>query len=491
MTDTKALITLARDTAEAGDFYRALAMTDEPLIENPNHIGWLCLAVFCLEKAGKLAIAYHLCKRLLELAPRDPSAWLNMVNLESRLWMTTAAVKSAKTGLQFARTPDEKLRLLINLGCIYVDTGKFEEGLRYLKEAAKIDPTADKVWSNMGFCSLAKGNWAEGWAQYRKGIGAGWRTKVQYKGEPEWDGTKGQRVVLYGEQGVGDQICFVSVVPDAAKDIDIILDTHPKLKNLFARSFPNVRVYGTHMAKEKPWRIEDRDFDASMAMGQLGEYYRTKEEDFPRVPYLVADEERALMWKSLWKQKKKPVIGIGWTGGIQRTGRQFRCAKLEDFLPMFRAIDAHWVSLEYQPTKEIDEFKEKYPEIDIKEYPHATLTDDYDDTAALVASLDAVVCVPTSAGHLAGALGVPMVWLKHAHPCWKVKSGLPFHPWSALVDWAGDWKATITNSIPEVKKCLTATAESAQFTSAMTPDSHSPTTVCGTRSSPTPLALSA
>jgi hypothetical protein len=158
---------------------------------------------------------------------------------------------------------------------------------------------------------------------------------------------------------------------------------------------------------------------------------------------------------------------------------------------MFRAIDAHWVSLEYQPTKEIDEFKEKYPEIDIKEYPHATLTDDYDDTAALVASLDAVVCVPTSAGHLAGALGVPMVWLKHAHPCWKVKSGLPFHPWSALVDWAGDWKATISNSIPEVKKCLTATAEGAQSTSAMTPDNRSPITVCGTRSSRTPLALSA
>ena len=346
MSDAQRRIEVARILAQdQGEYSKALKLSDEPLEDNPNHVGWLCLAVYCLEKLEKLAIAYHLCRRLLELTPRDCSAWLNMVNLESRLWMTTAAIKSAKRGLQFATKKDDRLQLLVNLGCVYVDTGRYDEAIKYLKEAAEIDPSVDKIWSNMGFCSLAKRNWAEGWEQYRKALGQGWRTRVRYNNEPEWDGTPGKKLVLYGEQGIGDQICFASMVPDVSEDNDVILDAHPKLKNLFARSFPNVTVYGTHGKKEKSWRIEDQNIDASLPLGQVGEYYRTKDEDFPVVPFLVADEERVLMWKSLWKAKGKPVIGIGWTGGIQRTGRRFRCSTLEDWLPLFEAIDAHYVSL--------------------------------------------------------------------------------------------------------------------------------------------------
>ena len=75
---------------------------------------------------------------------------------------------------------------------------------------------------------------------------------------------------------------------------------------------------------------------------------------------------------------------------------------------MLSSIDAHWVSLEYKSAaKAIGEFKARHPEIDIHEYPHATLTRDYDDTAALVASLDMVFCVQTAVAHLGGALGVP------------------------------------------------------------------------------------
>jgi hypothetical protein len=75
---------------------------------------------------------------------------------------------------------------------------------------------------------------------------------------------------------------------------------------------------------------------------------------------------------------------------------------------VFRSIDAHWVCLEYKPAgQEIEAFRKKYPDIDIKEYPHATLTKDYDDTAAMVSSLDMVFCMQTAVAHLGGGLGVP------------------------------------------------------------------------------------
>jgi ADP-heptose:LPS heptosyltransferase len=69
-------------------------------------------------------------------------------------------------------------------------------------------------------------------------------------------------------------------------------------------------------------------------------------------------------------------------------------------------VDAHWVSLQYKDAEEeIKKFRAKYPEIDLVQYRQATLTDDYDDTAGLVAALNLVICVQTAVAHLCGAIG--------------------------------------------------------------------------------------
>jgi len=264
--------------------------------------------------------------------------------------------------------------------------------------------------SNLGFAQLGQRNWAEGWKNYRYCVGTTARPKVQYKGEGEWDGAPGKRVALYGEQGLGDEISFASVLPDAIRDCSkVIVDCDKRLANLFRRSFPGAVVYGTRQAKARDgalWAAEDREFDASLPIGQLGEFYRTTDESFPGTPYLKADPERTLMWKALWQTKGKPVIGIAWNGGIAKTGKRFRRWTLDQLLPVLSSVDAHWVVLEYKSAAaEVDAFREKHPEIDIREYPHATMTNDYDDTAALVDSLDMVFCIQTAVAHLGGALG--------------------------------------------------------------------------------------
>jgi hypothetical protein len=73
-----------------------------------------------------------------------------------------------------------------------------------------------------------------------------------------------------------------------------------------------------------------------------------------------------------------------------------------------RGIDAHWVCLQYKDAEaDIEAFKAKHPDSDLVQYRHATLTKDYDDMCALVASLDKVVAMQSTAVHTAGALGVP------------------------------------------------------------------------------------
>ena len=75
-----------------------------------------------------------------------------------------------------------------------------------------------------------------------------------------------------------------------------------------------------------------------------------------------------------------------------------------------------FISLQYKNyASEIGEFY-RDTGIKIHDFPWGTQTDDYEETAALVNCLDAIVCVPTTAYHLAGALSKPAMVLVHDQP---------------------------------------------------------------------------
>ena len=382
------------------------------LAEHPFERDCLYMAGHIYEKANNMPVAYHMFKLATEQDPREASGWLNFGRLAEELWRTKEAERAYEKALKLCKRDDTMRCALGNMAALCIDNARYPEAEKWAKKALAEWPDFNGARSNLGFAQLGQRNWAEGWKNYRYCIGTSARTKIQYKDEPEWDGTPGKTVVFYGEQGLGDEISFASMIPDAIRDCKkVIMDCDVRLAHLFSRSFPEAVVYGTRQAKPRDgnkWRLEDRQFDASIPIGQLGEYYRTTPESFPGTPYLKADPERTLMWKSLWATKNKPVIGIAWKGGIPKTGARFRRWTLDQLLPIFKAVDAHWVVLEYKlAIAELEEFRAKHPEVDIKEYPHATLTADYDDTAALVASLDMVFCIQTAVAHLGAALGVP------------------------------------------------------------------------------------
>jgi len=148
------------------------------------------------------------------------------------------------------------------------------------------------------------------------------------------------------------------------------------------------------------------------------------------------------MWKGLFSQQGRPVIGIAWTGGVPWTADRFRTLTLEQLLPLFRSVDATWISLQYKDaSREIREFKRNYPEIDIRQYSFGTLTDDYDDTAALVAALDKVVAMQTSVIHLAGALGVECHCLVNRYAQWRYgdRKTLPWYQSVKLYRYVDHW----------------------------------------------------
>jgi ADP-heptose:LPS heptosyltransferase len=238
------------------------------------------------------------------------------------------------------------------------------------------------------------------------------------------------------------------MIPDACNDAQIIVDCDKRLTGLFRRSFPQAKVYGTRTAKQLAWDEADRTFDASISMGELGKFYRNDESAFPGTPYLVPCPDRTEGWRATFAAKKKPVIGIAWSGGTWENGASNRYLPLDEWAPIFKAIDAHWVSLEY---KDAAKAIQGTP---VVQYPWATLTKDYDDTAALVAACDLVVTMQTAVAHLAGALGVPVWVMVPSNSQWRYGESdetLPWYKSLRIFKARGSWGPVVHPNANELK----------------------------------------
>jgi tetratricopeptide (TPR) repeat protein len=436
----------AKEYAEAGQYAKAWPVVSDALHDEPDEPRALSLAVFMLERQGNSGLAYQTAKRLTALYPTNAIGWLNLGKCCDTLWRMDEAEAAYQRAANTVKPTDEVTKVTIhtNRAALALQLGKFQDAANHSARALQIDPKHLKSRHNMGISLLAMQRWAEGWPMYAASVGSAARPAYQYGNEPVWQGERGT-LAVYGEQGIGDEICAASMFEDAAERAGrLIIDCDKRLATLFRRSFPFASVYGTRTEKVLNWAESDQQIDYSIASMQLGGVLRTEPAAFPAKPYLTADPDDVLMWRALWAAKGKPAVGIAWTGGIRSTGSHMRSIDPAMLAPIL-GIDAHFVDLEYRADSA------RIP--GVTRYEQATFAKDYDRTAGLVASLDAVVSVPTSVAHLAGALGVPLVAMKAPHSCWKYNAGLPFHP-AHLIDNAGDWAATIAAAAAKLKEML-------------------------------------
>jgi len=447
MSDTEILVGEAMKLCEAGNSDKAWGIAEMLMDQDPNSAAAVSLATYVSWKMHKLSLSYQLAVRATQIGPLIPTTWMRLGIAANEIWQVDASETAFKTGLRIAQRKEEKAALEINYSALLLDTGRFKEAEEHARRAVELNPGSPKAQANIGLAMLGQRNW-KGWELYSNTLGLPGRRQMKYADEPVWDGTKGKTVVLYGEQGIGDELSFTSMLPDAIKDCGrIILDCDAKLENLFKRSFPGVKVYGTRWERVLNWDAEDRKPDFSVALGELGKFYRQTDESFTGKPFLVADPIRRQMWRTEFDKKKKPVIGIAWTGGMPWTGEKFRTLSLEQLKPLLSSVDAHWVSLQYKDaSKEIEEFKKKNPSIDLVQYSWATLTKDYDDTAALVSEVDMVICIQTAVAHLSGALGKECFVLLPKNSQFKYGESGDTMPWynslrifrqRSLKDWTG------------------------------------------------------
>jgi hypothetical protein len=328
-----------------------------------------------------------------------------------------------------------------NLSTIYINEGQPAQCIDWADEAIKLDSDHPNAHWNRGLAYLELGEWERGWEGYEWGFKSKDRLSRDYKTDTNnatrWDGSPGKTVVVYGEQGVGDEIMFSSCIPDLISvSKKVIFDCHPRMVALMRRSF-NVECYGTRKESSIDWI--KFPIDNFVAIGSLPGFFRKKSEDFPGTPYLLADSVRVEHFREKISAVKPGLrVGVTWTGGRKKTRIDLRSIPIEQLERLFNIPGTSFVSLQYTPEAAAE--AEKF------DLPHwQDVINDLDELTALTKACDLVISVCQTQVHMAGALGVSCLCLTPSRPAWRYGM-FGNMPWYGSVtnirqesdgDWAG------------------------------------------------------
>lgn len=403
--DVSSLVKDAHAAIDHNDLEFAGNLLVEHLYNEPDDVyGWIALTRFFMD-ASKAPFAYPVALQAVQ-KERNWHTLTMLGAVEANLQKPTAH-KTLKQALKLI--PDgegDKDRALVYrlLANAYSQAFNWHQAEKWAGKSLEIEDH-HQAHTALAFAKLHQREWKEGWYHYQFQLGHhDYRIKHDY-GLPEWEGQEG-RVLVYGDQGLGDQIAFMGAMPIKPAQINCV----GKLQKLFQRNFPFSEVYGDMYKKNFDWELKS-DYQVSMATAMQWADIK------PRGAYLKPMREKVIQWEGLLNSNgSKPKIGIAWTGGkTGSAGWRDRSLTLNDLRPLLE-MDVDWVSLEYKDkSDEIGLFEHKTG-IKVLDYPWGTQSEDYDDTAALVSCLDAVVCVPTTIYHLCGALGKPALVLVHDQP---------------------------------------------------------------------------
>lgn len=424
MSRYKEEVALAGRLADGGDPDGAMEICSRVLLDEPDNVGALFVTCVVLLHAARHVQVIQVAKRLVELKPKASPGWTMLAAAYAEIHRYDESIRYAEKALACRRDA----KTVADMGYVHTNAGNWIDGEKWTREAIAIasGDSSDRAVNalrdalvNLTYCELALGRWRSGWEGYRRTMRTKWRKEWEYNGSIEWSGEPDAVVMVTGEQGLGDEIMAVSVVPDAIRSCKaFVLDCDERLGAIFARSFPNAIVTPTRRERNVELPPGSPSPTHHKSLFGLSELFRNEDSDFPRTPYLVPREDYVRMFRGLFADIR--TIGLAWSGGLLRTGQEPRMAGLNAFLPLMRRGEAQFVSLQYtDDAAEVAALKRDHG-IDVIRVPWATAKGgDVDVLAGLVGACDEVVGVHTSALHLASAIGTPTTFLAHKGSGWR------------------------------------------------------------------------
>jgi len=487
--DVAALRNRAADQAANGELSSAIATYRQALEAAPDHPKILADLGRVALRMGEPTMAEVLFGRVYEADPTNPEAADNLAQAlreqaryddavavlrpilqaspaEPILWNTLGTIVNAQGDSTAALIYfDEALRLVpqfaaarYNRSGVLMDQGETQAALAECETALAIARAApgggnpsDIAMMGLGraMMLLALGRLEEGWPVYEARLDPALPDSPTIEIPCPRLGADApladMNLLTMGEQGLGDEVLFASVVPDLLQALRplgrLTLTAEPRLVPLFARSFPTAQVIA-HATVEQEGRtrrtIPDRGAvaacDAWTPIASLLPRLRPTTESFKAkmgeqdAGYLRPDPARVAFWRSaLATAPPGRRIGLTWRSGLLTSKRRRGYAPLPQWRDVLATPGVQWVQLQYGECDAELAAAETAFGVTFWRPPEINLREDLDDLAALSCALDLVIGAPNATTSLAAACGAK-TWFVTGPGGW-IQLGTGRHPW--------------------------------------------------------------
>ncbi|MBL0208414.1 MAG: polysaccharide pyruvyl transferase family protein [Propionivibrio sp.] len=367
-----------------------------------------------LQEAGKLAEAVDAYQKVVAIDRRHVAAWENLSAAFYDQEDYASGLAAAEKVLAFNRESPLAIRAAAN--CLTA-LGRRAEALEVLDTGVKYHPALPDLRIHRSWELMANGRFDEAWPELewrhaRRGRADTPPRSVPY---PRWNGepAAGKTILIYGEQGVGDEIMYAPYVLGLVRaGARCVFECDRRLERLFAQAFPDCLIMRRENRDQIPWHSRLPEIDYCISAMSLPLYFS---HPLNRGSFLQADSGRTEYWRRrLQESSAGPKIGVSWRGGANAKVRGIRSIPEHIFGELIDA-KATYVSLQYGASRA--EAAAVAPEL--LHFSEIDPLTDLDDFVALVAALDAVVSIDNSTVHFAGALGVRTLLLLPVYSEWR------------------------------------------------------------------------
>ncbi|MEO5350590.1 MAG: tetratricopeptide repeat protein [Magnetococcus sp. YQC-3] len=403
--------------------YKELELsTRQALLARPGNIDTICHLAHLLRELKKYEESESFFKEALRINPNNADVQYKIGLLYQTLERFDEAEKHLKEAIHIKNDYAEPH---LYLGLIFNTLKRYDESEYYYQNAVRINPDFADAHYYLATLQLFLGNLQEGLRNYEwRWLIDGFRSvrfnnyySYLWNGEP----VKGKRLLIWDEQGIGENLLFASMYPELqAQGARLTIECDERLIPIFSRSFPGISCIANNDANSFARRDSYVDYHAIAC--RLASKFRPGLPEIRHRPfYLKADSAKRNLLRNRYlkgNSKDMLLVGISWNSKRSFHYHTRKSVDLMQLRPVLETKGIVLVDLQYGETStERFEFQ-KQTGISILHDDSVDQMTGLDLFAAQVAAMDLVVTISNTTAHMAGALGIPTLLILGDTPIW-------------------------------------------------------------------------
>jgi tetratricopeptide (TPR) repeat protein len=312
--------------------------------------------------------------------------------------------------------------VMTNLANSYSVQGRYAEAFPLWDKALKLNPNNPQARMNRGLAGLGMGHFETAWDDYEDRFHEDNFLPERFQKLQQWPGpaTNAEPVLIWVEQGIGDEIMFASMYRELADlKARFAAECNPRLLETYKESFPHVFFFPTRSL------TDFSAFKYQISIASLGRILRRSKESFAAAlskgAYLsqTADTLNPSATAAL-QRLPKPWIGVSWESyALTMNFRGRKSIPSAEFAEFTKGFKGSFINLQFpNPHKHEKPTSQIVPE-NVHTLPDLDLKNDLRGLTSLLRKIDHVVTIGNSVAHLCGAFGIPTTVLLPSVADWR------------------------------------------------------------------------